>query len=221
MKKGRNTGNMTTHILIADSSSLTVVGAESLLKGRVDTVVRKTENGDDLLALARRITPDLILLGDGFDPLFDTLHLVERLREVVPSVRLIIMGSFIDGLVIRDLFSLGISAYLALSDNLSECLMAAVDSVLQDRPYLSPTANTEFLIAMQGKNRNWYLDAEARGILRLLASGCTPHQIAVKLSLKRRRVYWVIEKMRARFGAATNEHLITRACAEGFAGFPD
>jgi hypothetical protein len=33
-------------------------------------------------------------------------------------------------------------------------------------------------------------------------------------------VYWVTEKMRARFGVTTNEHLISRASAEGFAHFP-
>jgi hypothetical protein len=29
-------------------------------------------------------------------------------------------------------------------------------------------------------------------------------------------VYWVREKLRRRFGAKTNEHLIQRAAAEGF-----
>jgi hypothetical protein len=41
------------------------------------------------------------------------------------------------------------------------------------------------------------------------------------MRLKRRRVYWVTEKMRSRFGATTNEHLISRAVAEGFMRLPD
>jgi DNA-binding CsgD family transcriptional regulator len=55
----------------------------------------------------------------------------------------------------------------------------------------------------------------------LLAGGCTAGQIAVRLKVKRRRVYWVTEKLRTRFGALTNEHLISRAVHEGFTGFPD
>jgi len=210
-----------TRILIADSSSLTVVGAETLLKARADTSITKAENGDELLALAGKLRPNLILLGDRFDPLFDTLILVERLMQITPSIRLIIMGVSTEGLFIRDLFAMGIYGYLATADDLSKCLLTAVETILRGRPYLSPTANAEYLITMQGSYRDWQLDAEARAILRLLASGCTPSQIAARLNLKRRRVYWVMEKMRTRFGAATNAHLINRAATEGFAGFPD
>jgi len=210
-----------THIVIADSSSLAVVGAEVLLTQRADTVITKAENGDDLLALAHELKPNLILLGDRFDPLFDTPQLVERLLTGSPPPRLIIMGISTDGLIIRDLFAMGVRGYLAAADDLSECLLTAVEMVLRERPYLSPTANAEYLITMQGNNRDWQLDAEARAILRLLAGGCTPGQIASRLKLKRRRVYWVTEKLRARFGAMTNERLISRAVHEGFTGFPD
>lgn len=212
---------ITTHILIGDSSSLTVVGAETILRQRANTVITKAENGDSLLKLASELKVNLILLGDRFDPLFDTLILVERLLKIKPSARLIIMGISTEGLVIRDLMAIGVRGYLAAADDLSECLLTAVDTVLRGYPYLSPTANAEYLITLQGDNRDWQLDAEARTILRLLAGGCTPHQIAARLNLKRRRVYWVVEKMRTRFGALTNEHLISRAVNEGFAGFPD
>ena len=210
-----------TQILIADSSSLTVVGAETLLKQRADTVISKAQNGSELVELAHDLQPAVILLGDHFDPLFDTLALVERLIQIIPSARVIVMGATTDGLVIRDLFIMGAGGYLTLGDDLAACLLTAIETVLRERPYLSPTANAEYLIAMQSSNRDWTLDAEARAVLRLLASGCTAREIAAQLQLKRRRVYWVTEKMRARFGAVTNEHLITRAAAEGFAGFPD
>lgn len=212
---------LNTHILIADSSSLTVVGAETLLRQRGDTLISKAENADDLLALASELKPSLILLGDRFDPLYDTIDLAERLLGAAPSVSLVIMGISTEGLIIRDFFAMGVRGYLAAADDLSECLLTAVEMVLRGRPYLSPIANAEYLITMQGSNRGWQLDAEARAILRLLAGGCTPHQIAARLKLKRRRVYWVVEKLRFRFGATTNEHLISRAVNEGFAGFPD
>jgi DNA-binding NarL/FixJ family response regulator len=140
-----------TRILIADSSSLTVVGAETLLKGRADTSITKAENGDELLALARESQPDIILLGDRFDPLYDTLALIERLLHAAPSARIIVMGASTDGLVIRDLFTMGVSGYLATGDDLSSCLLIALDMVLREYPYLSPTANAEYLVTMQGQ----------------------------------------------------------------------
>ena len=212
---------MTTHILIADSSSLTVVGVETLLKGRADTAIRKAENGSDLITAAETIQPDIILMGDRFDPLIDTLALVERSIHAAPSVRIIVMGALSDGLLIRDLFTIGAIGYLMVGDDLTTCLPTAVEMALRQRPYLSPTANADYLIAVQGSDHAWKLDPEARSVLRLLAGGCTVREIAAQMHLTRRRVYWVCEKMRARFGAATNEHLISRAAAEGFAGFPD
>jgi len=211
---------MTTRILIADGSSLTVVGAETLLKDRADTLISKAENGDDLIEKARAEQPDLVLLGDRFDPLIDTLALVEQTLYAAPSARIIVMGTSTDGLVIRDLFTMGVCGYLAAGDDLASCLLTALDMVLREYPYLSPTANAEYLLTMQGSNRDWQLDPEARAILRLLANGCTAREIAARLHLKLRRVYWVTEKLRARFGAATNEHLISLAAAEGFTSFP-
>ncbi|MCK6580427.1 MAG: hypothetical protein L6Q98_20225 [Anaerolineae bacterium] len=211
---------MTTRILIADSSSLTVVGAETLLKGRADTLISTVENGDELTEKSRAEQPDIVLLGDRFDPLIDTLALVEQILYVAPSARIIVMGTSIDGLVIRDLFTMGVCGYLAVGDDLTSCLLTALDMVLREYPYLSPTANAEYLLTMQGSNRDWQLDPEARAILRLLASGCTAREIAAQMHLKLRRVYWVTEKMRARFGASTNEHLISLAAAEGFTCIP-
>ena len=108
------------------------------------------------------------------------------------------------------------SGYLYKSDDLCELLVTAIDTVLLDRPYLSPTANAEYLIAMQSPNANERLDPEARQVLQLLAHGEHAGQISKRLGIDKRRVYWVREKLRRRFGAKTNEHLIQRAAAEGF-----
>jgi FixJ family two-component response regulator len=87
---------------------------------------------------------------------------------------------------------------------------------MRDRPFLSPTANAEYLVAMQSPERDWQLDNEARSVLRMLAQGYHTGQIAYELEIPLRRVYWVREKLRCRFGALTNEHMISRAAAEGF-----
>lgn len=191
---------MTTHILIADSSSLTIVGAETLLKARADTLISKAENGDDLIAAAETLQPDILLLGDRFDPLIDTLALVERSIHAAPLGRIIVMGTLTDGLLIRDLFTAGARGYLATGDDLPACLLTAVDAVLRERPYLSPTANAEYLIHMHREDKSWNLDAEARSVLRLLAQGCTIGEIAAKLKVKPRRVYWVRENCATALG---------------------
>lgn len=212
---------MGLNILIADCSSLAVLGAKTLLEGKLGATITKAENGDDLVALGARLNPDITLLADQFDPLFDTLELIENLLARTLHTRIIVMGMLTEGLLIRDLFHAGASAYLALGDDLSECLLTAVATVMRDRPYLSPTANAEYLLAMHKQDREWKLDPEARMVLRLLTQGHTIGSIAAEMKVKPRHVYWIREKLRQRFGAETNEHLIKRAVVEGFGSFRD
>ena len=88
--------------------------------------------------------------------------------------------------------------------------------VIEETLPLAASANVAYLITMQSDSANERLDAEARQVLHLLAHGEHAGQISERLGIDKRRVYWVREKLRRRFGAKTNEHLIQRAAAEGF-----
>jgi DNA-binding NarL/FixJ family response regulator len=158
----------------------------------------------------------LILFNEWFHNV-DILTVVERIQHAAPDARLIVMGVLANGLLIRDLFAMGVKGYLYKSDDLLSCLPQAVETVMRDRPFLSPTANSEYLVAMQSPGRDWQLDPQARMVLRLLAQGLHISQIAGRLGISMRRVYWLRQKLRRRFNAPTNEYLILRAVAEGFA----
>lgn len=213
---------MIARIVLATHNDLMLVGAHTVLNRCPEIEV--TSAVQDVTALLDRIVfdkPNVILISERLDPSSDPVALVERLQSTLHEAHLIVVGATRDGLLIRDLFSVGIKAYLYESDELQHCLIPAVKTVMTNRPYLSPSANAEYLIAMQSDERDWKLDTEARSVLRLLAQGCTVGSIAVQLKTNPRRVYWVREKLRRRFGATTNEHLINRAAAEGFSGFTD
>ncbi|MBK9750073.1 MAG: response regulator transcription factor [Chloroflexi bacterium] len=211
----------TTHILIADSSSLAVLGAETLLRQRPNTQVSIASCASDLLQMARDLQPDLVLAGDQLDPAMDTLQLIEQLQYAAPRARLIFTGLITDGLLIHDMLSMGVRGYLCAADDLREVLLSAVETVIRDRIYLSPTANSEYLISMQNGARDWKLNETSRAVLRLLAQGCSIGHIALQLKISTRRVYWERQKLRKRFGASTNEHLIRRAVEEGFGVFAE
>ncbi len=213
---------MNTRIVIADSSTLALAGAEYVLNGRRDTQVIGTVQDADMLRQTLRFTqPDILVLRDRLDPLVDGLELITEVLREFPAVRLVVIGDTADGLLIRDLFALGVRGYLYTGDDLRASLLTAVDTVMLNRPYLSPTANSEYLIAMQSGAYNWRLNEEARAVLKLLAQGSSIEKIAAALAVTPRRVYWVRTKLKRRFGASTNEHLISRAAAEGFVYLSD
>jgi DNA-binding NarL/FixJ family response regulator len=207
---------MTLNIIIADDADLTIRGVIAVLSADPRyRVIGQARCLSDLLVAIDTHPPDIIVLNEWIYNA-DILTVVEQIRSRQMSARLIVMGGLANGLLIRDLFALGVQAYLYRSDDLCELLLQAVDMVARGRMYLSPTASAEYLVAMQSPLRDWKLDAEARKVLNLLAHGEHVSAISLHLGIDTRRVYWVREKLRRRFGARTNEHLIQRAAVEGF-----
>lgn len=208
---------MSIRVAIIDECDLTVLGACVVLgEDHRFKLIGSGSSLVDLLRMSRDTSPDIILLNEWF-PNTDVLSAVEEVQTAVPLARIIVTGTLTEGLFIRDLFAAGVKAYLYKRDPLREVLITAVDTVMANRPYLSPTANSEYLFAMQSPLRDWKLDAETRQILRLLAKGLHVTDIAMQLDVPVRRIYWVRQKLRKRFGANTNEHLISLSVAEGFA----
>ncbi|HEX2619336.1 MAG TPA: hypothetical protein VHL11_04290 [Phototrophicaceae bacterium] len=209
---------MKLRLLLADEADLVLIGTQTILKDCPNwEVIQTARSADDLVDAARCFQPDIILFNEHLDPLIDVLALVERLKNIAPYSHQIVLGSQVDGLLVRDLFACGVLSYLFSGDDLSDCLIPALTTVMNNRPYLSPTANAEYLVAMKSPLRDWKLDAEARAVLRLLARGLHINDIAMQMDVPLRRIYWVRQKLRKRFGANTNEHLISMAVAEGFA----
>ncbi len=205
-------------ILLGDEADVVLIGVQTILNNADNwDAIYTARSGGELLEVAREAQPQVIVFNERLDPLIDVLALVERLKNAAPQSRLVVLGGQVDGLLVRDLFACGVLGYLFLGDDLGDCLPPALGTVLNNRPYLSPTANAEYLVAMQSPLRNWQLDSEARAVLRLLARGLHISQIAEQMDVPLRRIYWVRQKLRKRFGANTNEHLISMAVSKGFA----
>jgi DNA-binding NarL/FixJ family response regulator len=209
---------MAVNIIIADNVDLTVEGIKTvLIQSGHFQVVGTYHLLSDLLKALRETQPDVILLGDRLEPDLDVLSLVEQVQAAARRARIVILSYLSDGLIVQELFTVGAMGYLYKHDPLSRYLVEAVQTVIRGRPYLSPTANSEYLLAMQSDRAGWQLvDPEARDILCLLAQGIRPQEIALQRRVPVRRVYGVCEKLRRRFGVETNIQLIALAAEEGF-----
>jgi DNA-binding NarL/FixJ family response regulator len=207
---------MAVRVLLGDDSDLFLLGTAAALDQAGHLVTGQTQEADALITLAASEQPDVIFLGDPFDSTAAAM-LIPCLRTASPRSRILVVGATYNGLVIRDLLAGGADGYLYRLDGLRDCVSEAVRCLLRGYPYLSLSANAEYLMALRSPLRDWKLDDESRQVLCLLASGCTAKQIAAQMRLSVRRVYWITEKLRGRFDAATNEQLLVRAAAEGFA----
>jgi DNA-binding NarL/FixJ family response regulator len=208
---------MTVKIVIADDMDLVLEGIKAILRQQADfEVIGTYQVFPELLDALAEQRPQVMVLGDRLDPGLDVLALVEKVHRIAPYTRIIVMSSLPDGLIVQELFASGAAGYMYKSDPLSHYLVDAVQTVVRGKPYLSPTANAEYLLAMQAEHPRWLFDAEARDVLRLMANGYRAQEIAAMRGMSVRRVYWVANKLRDRFGADTNAQLMVRAAEEGF-----
>jgi DNA-binding NarL/FixJ family response regulator len=204
-------------IVLAHSVDLYLIGARHILAEDPDCqVIASTSRLSELIYALHQHRPAVVLVNEHFSPDATTFQMIESIHSSVPEARVIISGRMTDGLFVRDLLHAGAAGYLCEGDALAECLRPAIYTVLRDRPYLSPTPNAEYLVAMQSPLRDWHLDQEARSVLHMLAQGKRACEIASALGVDTRRIYRVRQKLRARFGADTNEQLIAIAAGEGF-----
>ena len=207
---------MAIRIAIADEVDLTLLGAQTVLaldyRYRVVGTARSKGQLHSVLVAGQ---PDVIIMSTRLHDtdLFTTL---EQLRSNNPRLKVIVIAGMMHGLLIRDLLEAGADAVLCRGDDLCDLLGMAVQVVMANRPFLSPTASAEYLTAMQSASPYDGFDREQRQILHLLAHGYSIDQIARLLQVDTRHIYWVRHKLRRRFGAKTNEHLIQRANSDGF-----
>lgn len=207
---------MAAKILVACESDLLALGIQSVVS-RLDTCdVLLALNLEAALTAARTLQPAVILLSDRLDPDRDILTLVESFSTAAPATRIIILGRSQNGGMLVELLRRGVGGYLYWYDALETSLLRALDAVLRGRPYLSPTAQSEYLVAMAQTGPTWRLNPRARSVLQQLADGRQVKDIARGEGLTVRQVYGIQRRLRYRFGAATNEQLLIRAAEEGF-----
>jgi two-component system capsular synthesis response regulator RcsB len=204
-------------LVIADDVDLVLKGIQSILADWSEAeIVGVYQSVSELLDGLVNKPVDVVILDDRIDPEHAPLSVIQHVQAIAPKVKIIILGSIVDGIVVQAFFARGIQGYLYKSDTLADSLVPAIRAVVQGRLYLSPTAGAEHMAAMQERRQRWQLDDESLTVLRLLADGSHVSQIAHRLGVSPYRIYAVRNKLRARFGAENNEAMISRATAEGF-----
>src|SRR4051812_26017035 len=99
-------------VLIVDDHAVVREGLRTFLELQDDMqVVGEAGEGDEAVALAERVRPDVILM-DLVMPGVDGIEAMRRLRRQVPSARAIVLTSFIDEEHILPAIRAGAAGYL-------------------------------------------------------------------------------------------------------------
>ena len=176
---------MKPRLLLADDHTLLLEGIRLMLEPEFD-LVGSVEDGQALLAAAKTLHPDVILL-DISMPRLNGIDAARRLRKLLPAARLIFLTMHADADYVAEAFRAGAMGYLLKRAAASE-LLTAIRAVLKGRHYLSPLVTRsalEYLISppKPGVKPSDRLTSRQREVLQLVAEGRSRKEIAVVLNI--------------------------------------
>jgi DNA-binding NarL/FixJ family response regulator len=176
-----------TRVLLADDHALVRAGIRELIEKipNVD-VVGEASNGREALELVKSKLPNLVLMDIGMAEL-GGLEALPRIVKDFPDVKVIILSAHAnEEYVIRALRS-GAAGYM-LKDAATAELELAIDSVAQNKTYLSPsisrTVIDSYLERVGGQSSPLeQLTPRQREILQLITEGKNTKEMASDLDI--------------------------------------
>jgi DNA-binding NarL/FixJ family response regulator len=195
-------------VALADDHTLFRQGIRELLA--TDPAIRivgEASTGDELLLLARRHQPDVVLL-DVQMPGPGAKSLIEQIRRTHPSTAVVVLTMHEAPAVVRELLDCGAAAYLVKSIE-REQLVATVHSVSHGRENVLlsvPRASLE-----RGQGRPGILSDRELDVLRLVAKALSNKQIASLLFISEGTVKRHLTNIYAKLAATSRVDAIKKA----------
>lgn len=127
----------TIKVVIADDHQLFAEGIKNLLR-RTDRfnieIIGEAQNGKELIALLKRIDPDLLLL-DLNMPELDGLGVLELVQDKQRQLKILALTMYDDAKLVKSAFKAGVDGYMLKNSDPRE-LLDAIDEVLKGKTYL-------------------------------------------------------------------------------------
>jgi len=186
-----NTGEFMTaaRVMLADDHTILVEAFRNLLEPHYE-VVGTVADGRALIEAASQLKPDVIVVDIGM-PLMNGLEAGVRLKQVVPTAKLIFLTMNEDPDLAAEAMRRGASGYLLKSSAASE-LIRAIQMAMKGETYLSPQIarrlQKSYANSPQPGERAKTLTPRQREVMQLLAEGKSMKEVADVLNVTPRTV---------------------------------
>ena len=216
---------MTVRVLVADDQRVVREGLELLL-GLLPgvEVIGSAADGDQAVAMTRRLNPDVLLL-DLRMPRCDGVTAVRRLRELEVPVRVLVLTTYADDRSVIQALQAGADGYLT-KDCGAQQLHDAIERVAAGGPILDPAVQHHVIHAATAAAAPSAaptppppdnLTAREAQVLALVAQGLSNAEIAAHLTIGETTVKSHINHVLTKIGARTRAQAVTYAFRQGLA----
>ena len=171
---------MTIRVLITDDHKVVRRGLRGFLElDPALEVVGEAGNGEEAVAMARRLEPDVVLM-DLLMPVMDGIEATRDIRRELPGVEVVALTSVLEDASVTEAVKAGAIGYLLKTtdaDELCEAIKAAAAGQVQ----LAPEAATRLMREVRAPESPEALTERETEVLKLIAHGKANKQIAREL----------------------------------------
>ncbi|HZD74133.1 MAG TPA: response regulator transcription factor [Actinomycetota bacterium] len=200
-------------LLIADDHPLVRAGLKAMLAGDAGMeVIAEAATGTDVVAMARALRPDLVLM-DLHMPELDGATATAMIRERNPEIQVMVLTTYDSDADIRQAIEAGATGYL-LKDAGREELFSAVRSAARGKSVLSPSIASRVLGQLQVPADQTLTDRESQ-ILTAVAQGLTNKEVARELRISEATVKTHLLHVFAKLGVDDRTAAATLALRRG------
>ena len=211
-------------VLIADDQRVVREGLGTLL-GLLDgvEVVGAAANGQDVIALAEELSPDVVLM-DLRMPGYDGVEATRRLRAHDPDIKVLMLTTYADDRSVIDALRAGARGYLT-KDAGAEEIRSALLQVTSGRAALDPAVQHHLIDAISdgsaalaaGDNVQLPdgLTVREAEVLQLIAEGLSNAEIAARLVVNETTVKSHINHLFAKTGVRDRAQAVKYAYDHG------
>jgi len=174
-------------VLLADDHVVVRQGLCALLTSEGDIeVVAEAENGRQAVALAKKTSPDVVVM-DVAMPLLNGAEATRQILKNVPGAKVLVLSSYGDDECVSQLMQAGAAGYL-LKQSAANDLLKAIREVNSGHAFFSPVIarrlRDQYHDAFtngQAPKKTGELSSREAEVLQLIAEGFSNKQIASEL----------------------------------------
>jgi len=201
-----------TRIILADDHKLMLDALKNLLEPEFE-VVGAFGDGHSLVEKAPQLQPNVIVLDIGM-PTMNGLSAGQRLKQLMPTVKLIYLTMNQDQDLAAEAFRLGASGYLLKTSAATE-LVDAIRSVVRGGSYITPLMTEDVIGSFINHFKNLkstnHLTLRQKEVLQLLAEGRSMKEAAFILHVSPRTVAFHKYTMMEHLHIKSNAELVQYA----------